>query len=32
VRTHFPVAFEHATIQMESPEVHAREAARSLHA
>lgn len=32
VRTHFPVAFEHATIQMESPAVHAREAARSLHA
>ena len=32
VRTHFPVAFEHATIQMESPEVHRREAARALHA
>ena len=32
VATHFPVAFEHATIQLETPEVHAREAARTLHA
>ena len=32
VRSHFPVAFEHATIQMESPAVQAREAARTLHA
>lgn len=31
VRTHFPVAIEHATIQLESPSVHEREAAGSLH-
>jgi cobalt-zinc-cadmium efflux system protein len=31
VATHFPVAFEHATIQLESPEVHRREAAGTLH-
>lgn len=31
VATHFPVAFEHATIQLESPAVHRGEAARTLH-
>lgn len=31
VRTHFPVAFEHATIQMESPAVREREAGKGLH-
>lgn len=32
VKTHFPVAFEHATIQLESPAVHARESEHALHA
>ncbi|GAA1331634.1 MULTISPECIES: cation diffusion facilitator family transporter [Brachybacterium] len=31
VSTHFPVAFEHATIQLESPSVRHREGGRSLH-
>lgn len=32
VGTHFPVAFEHATIQLESPGIHQQESARNLHA
>ncbi|HIY24936.1 MAG TPA: cation diffusion facilitator family transporter [Candidatus Brachybacterium merdigallinarum] len=31
VATHFPVSFEHATIQLESPSVHRREVAGTLH-
>ena len=31
VRTHFPSAFEHATIQLESPSVHRGESERPLH-
>ena len=31
VRTHFPIAFEHATIQLESPSVHRGESERPLH-
>lgn len=31
VRTHFPIAFEHATIQLESPSVHRGESERLLH-
>lgn len=32
VATHFPVVFEHSTIQLESPGIHRRESAHSLHA
>ena len=32
VATHFPVAFEHSTIQLETPDVHRRESGDSLHA
>lgn len=31
LRTHFPVAFEHATIQLETPEIRDRESPSALH-